>query len=651
MRAKPRFALRNRHTIDPLESRITPASVFHYTDGDGDQVTITSSIGDLNAPGVVTVTDFQLQLLDFSGGGFDGTNLSSSVVRGPGGDGLANVGYINSTGHDLGTVSVKGDLGQIDAGSGSATVPAIKSLTVNSLGRLGTDTQAAGGSLESDITGSLGALTVKHDVAGDFVLVGGTNGTIGAVTIGGSLIGGTIFSFSNMGVVKIGHDVQGGSDPDTGFIFSGGNLAGVTLGGSLIGGSGGASGEILSSGDMGGVTIAHDVQGGSGDSSGFVNSTGKLADVTIGGSLLGGLGEDSGEINSGSSMGMVKIGHDVQGGSGLISGLIQSGSGLAGVSIGGSLVGGPASATGAIAVVGDVGVVKISHDVQGGSGGDSGFIDSSGKLAGVTIGGSLLGGVGNDSGVITSNGDMGAIKIGQDLMGGSITGSASLDSSGEIETTAGRILSVTLGGSIVSGNDNSSGALTNNATILSADDIGSLTVKGNLIGNVTLDGASLVVISARGQAVQGTTTDLAIGKISIGGRVEYANIFAGYNIELNPVNGDAQIGAVSVGGDWIASNLVAGAMNAASGNTNFGNGNDASIGGGTTGIIATISRVSIGGQVFGTPISVSVSDQFGFVAERIGSLKIGVHTIALIAGANNDNLGVGETADVVVHEV
>ena len=37
----------------------------------------------------------------------------------------------------------------------------------------------------------------------------------------------------------------------------------MTIGGSLIGGSGMSSGEIISSGDMGAVKIGHDVQGGS----------------------------------------------------------------------------------------------------------------------------------------------------------------------------------------------------------------------------------------------------------------------------------------------------------------------------------------------------------------------------------------------------
>jgi hypothetical protein len=549
MSQRSRFRLR----LQPLESRTVPASVFHYTDVDGDKVTITSSAGDLSVAGVVTVSAGQLQLLDLSGGGFDGANISFSVVKVASGDGLANVGYIDSIGHNLGAVSIKGDLGRIDAGSDSATIPAIKSLTVNSLGRLGTDTQAAGGSLESDISGTLGPITVKADVVGVFVNDTGANGKIGPISIGGS----------------------------------------------LIGGSNGDSGSIFSVGDMGAVKIGHDVEGGSGLSSGQINSDGKMASVTVGGSLIGGSDDNSGEILS----------------------------------------------------LGDMGAVKIGHDVQGGSGTRSALLGSNGNLASVTIGGSVIGGSNGASGFIFSGDDMGTVKIAHNLIGGSITGSASLDNSGVITSEGGRIASVTIGGSIISGIDESTGTLTDNATIRAANDIGSLTVAGSLIGNVTANGASPVIITASGQAVQGATTDLAIGKISIGGRVEYADILAGYDPNLTPLNGDAQIGPVSVGDDWIASNLIAGAMNSASANTNFGDGNDASIGAGNPNIIAKIASITIGGQVFGTPNSTSSSDQFGFVAEQIGSLKIGGNAIALAAGPHNDNLSVGETTDVTVHEV
>ena len=194
-----------------------------YTDVDGDHVALKVSTGTLT-PGLFTGTTSaghdQLQLLDLSGGGFEKASLTFSVAKVAGGDGLVNVGYINSTGRDLGAVTVKGDLGQIDAGNAvTPTTPGLKSLTVVSMGRLGTDTQAAGSpSLQSVIVGSFGALKVAGDLKEESIVVqGGANGTLGSASIGGSVIGGTadfsgrVFSQGNMGMIKIAHDVLGGA--------------------------------------------------------------------------------------------------------------------------------------------------------------------------------------------------------------------------------------------------------------------------------------------------------------------------------------------------------------------------------------------------------------------------------------------------------
>ncbi len=721
-------ASRASSSIEPLEARIAPAMVTliangasaTYTDVDGDRVTVKVSTGTLAAglfTGVAGASGDQLQLLDLSAGGFDGANLTFTVARVPGGDGLANVGYINSTGHDLGKVTVKGDLGQIDAGDATTlNDPGLVSLKVRSLGRLGTDTQAAG-SFQSDINGALGALLVSGDVKGALVEVtGASDGEIGTIVIGGSLIGGTatdsgkIHTSGDIGPVKIGRDLQGGTGVQSGSITSGGKIASVTIGGSLLGGtsvltgsisgngdmgpvkigqdmaggsgsssghifvngdlarvsivgsligsSGGSSGVITISGDMGAVKIAHNVQGGSAVVTGYIQATGKLASVTIGGSLIGGSNVSTGVISSIGDLGTIKIGHDVQGGSGIDAGYIHSGAKLAKVTVGGSLIGGSNIEAGKISSNGDMGSVKIGHDVRGGSGSNTGMIQSGGKLASVTIGGSLIGGSNTSTGEILSNKDIGAIKIGHDLVGGSVTGAASLDSSGLILST-GRIASVHIGGSIISGIDSSTGTLTHSGTINATNDLGAVTVRGSLIGHGdTGNGASPVVISARGQFVQGATTDFAIGRINVSGRVEYANLLAGYDFALNPQNGDAQIGAVKVGGDWAASNLVAGAKNLGADNAvggvganadtiNFGDSHDLSIGAGTVGIIAKIASITIGGQVFGTPGSVSVTDHFGFLAAQIGVVKIAGTAIAHTANPQS----VGGTTDVRIHTV
>ena len=150
------------------------------------------------------------------------------------------------------------------------------------------------------------------------------------------------------------------------------------------------------------------------------------------------------------------------------------------------------------------------------------------------------------------------------------------------------------------------------------EDIGSLTVKGSLIGSIGAGGTITdVIIAAHGQPSPTASTDLAIGKIAIGGRVEHAQILAGYNVVgLTANNGNAQIGAVTVGGDWIASDLIAGVKDA--GLPGFGDAGDVPSFGATG--IARIASITISGLVEGTPAG---GDQFGFESHTIGSFKAG----------------------------
>jgi len=593
-------------SIEPLEARIAPAAiVISYTDVDGDIVNIRDSNGHLASTDLIFVgggTSGQLAELNLSNGMFAGASITFSVVHKAGGDGLANVGYIDAGTSNLGAVTVKGDLGRITAGSG--TGPAVKSLDVNSMGRLGTATQQGLGSpsLESSFNGGLGSLTVAHDDVGAFIVVSG--GGAGAITIGGSLIGGTandtgqINVTGSIGAVKIGQDVVGGGGISSGSIVASENIASVTIGGSLIGGGGFASGQLATDdGTMGAVKIGQDILGGSDFQAGSIFSNGKLTSVTVGGSLAGGAGDSSGEVLGNAEIGPVKIGHNVQGGAGNGSAVITTGTS---------------------------------------------------KIASVSIGGSLLGGTGTGSGVISSLEELGAVDIGGSFRGASITGTTgSLDSSGLIESVAGNIVSVTIGGSIVSGTDTSTGgSLTNNASIRAGSEINSITVRGSLIGNPdggTGDAASPVVISA----------EVAIGKISIAGRVEDAAILAGYDTGLNAVNAEARIGAVKVGGDWIASDLVAGAVNsdtpAGAPFANFGNASDGAISGGAAGVISKIASITIDGEVYGTPASVSATDNYGFVAQAIGPVKIG--GVAIAIGGGNTPQAVGETGDVDIHVI
>jgi len=569
------------------------------------------------------------------------------------------VGFINATGIALGAVKVQGDLGGIDAGDG-VTTPGLASLSVQSMGQYGTTTQPPGGSLESDIQGPLGALTVVGDIDGAFINVSGgidgSDGTIGQVTVGGSL--------------------RGGAGNDSGEISASGNVAGVTVKGSLDGGAGFGTGEIYTGGNLGPVQIGGSVQGSGGNTSGSIIAVGDLAGVTVKGSLVGGAGDYSGEIGSDvwttGSVGPVQIGGNVTGSGGTFSGTIFAGGDLAGVTVGGSLGGGAGSLSGAIFAIGNMGQVQIGKGVQGTAGQYSGSILADGTLAGVTVGGSLSGGAGSPSGVIIADGDLGPVQIGGGVLGsggvgsgevgsfrgnlagvtlgGSLVGGAG-GSSGGIFANSGtlgpvqitgnlqggsvsgsgfifgeRITSVSITGSVIAGQITGSGRLTNSGAIRATYDIGAVKV-GSLVGN----SKNPVVISAGGVASPGAT-DLAIASITVGsskvsGSVSFTNILAGYNPAGTVFNAAAQIGAVTVYGNWTASNLVAGAGPGPDGQ--FGTSDDVVLGHSDYAAISS----QIGPIVIkGTVVDVNNAVHYGFVAQKVTSLSVDGKPITLTPG-------------------
>ncbi len=483
--------------------------------------------------------------------------------------------------------------------------------------------------------GNLGAVTVGGDVRGSAfpdtgVIGSGKNGKIASVKIGGSLIGGTDFtgevsSGSDIGSISIDGDLVGSSGGNSGGIDGGGNIGTVFVGGSLFGGTGGDTGEILSgpSGNIGFITVNGSLYGNSGGFSGDIDAGGNIAAARIGQSLIGGTGGDSGEIFSTGNMGSLTIGGDLVGGSGGDSGAIFCSGNLAGIMVAGSLLGGDGGDTGEIFVDGAAGAVTVGGDVQGGGGGSSGDITVTGNLGAVTIKGNLV--------------------------GGSISGSGAVSLSHSGYVTGQRIASLVVGGSIVAGsNTSTNGAtLTNSGAVQAVNDIGPITVKGSLEGNST----NPVFITARGQATVSpkATVDLAIASLTVNGRVEMADILAGYDTSGNAVNGNASIGAVKVGLDWIASNIAAGVETGDS-SMNFGKATDHEVlPESNPDLISQIASIVIGGQVLGTPTV--TTDHFGLDAEQIGSFSVGGTSYALKPGPHNDGLQpVGATGDVDLFE-
>ncbi|MBO0700614.1 MAG: hypothetical protein J2P46_19615, partial [Zavarzinella sp.] len=267
-----------------------------------------------------------------------------------------------------------------------------------------------------------------------------------------------------------------------------------------------------------------------------------------------------------------------------------------------------------------------------------------GKLSGATVGGSVRGGTGDFSGAISSVGDAGTIHVGGDVVGGSATGAAGLSLSGSIRV--GRLSSLTLGGSLISGIDNTTGTFFENGAILADDDLGSVLIKGSAIGNFT----NPAVISARGRAAPTATADVAIGKLTVLGRVEFAQFLGGYDASGNAVNADAQIGPVTVGGTWIASSLVAGAV--PGGDGVYGDGDDVKMSGAgvkdDSRVFSKVASVTIGGQALG---AIGFLELFGIVAEVVGAVTVGGTPLPLNPGKSNDDFVVGLTGDFRVNEV
>ncbi|HJZ94165.1 MAG TPA: hypothetical protein VKE40_25095 [Gemmataceae bacterium] len=296
--------------LEQLESRDAPAGfVANYTDVDGDHVTLTLSAGTMIIGWASYAQGSAASEVDLTGAE-PGASLRMTVVRAPGGDGLSNVGYINATGVDLGTVVIRGDLSRITAGDADMSTPAARAVTVWSLGRLASETQPLGGGLASSFNGPLGRFAVRGDMAGATMSV---TGGIDAVVIGGSLVGwsgtsgsGSIYSGGQIGSVRIGGDIQGGGGLASGSVYGSAGITTVRVGGSLIGGfstSGDnqSSGSIGSNGPIGSVNIGHDIVGGDIFGPGSLRDSGtiaarRLGRVTVGGSIFAGTASNGGTL-------------------------------------------------------------------------------------------------------------------------------------------------------------------------------------------------------------------------------------------------------------------------------------------------------------------------------------------------------------------
>ena len=178
------------------------------------------------------------------------------------------------------------------------------------------------------------------------------------------------------------------------------------------------------------------------------------------------------------------------------------------------------------------------------------------------------------------------------------------------------------------------------SSAITTSELHSVSIRGNVVGTL----ARPFLIGAYG----------SIAKLAIGGDAEFLIIDCGGTQSTFSPNPDAQIGSVTVGGNWIASSIAAGV---AATNGLFGDSDDTKVTGSFDDpeVVSRIASITIKGRAFGT---IGGTDHFGFVAQKIGSLTIGGEVIALAKRAGNDDLDandplflIGTTNDMRVHEI
>jgi len=376
------------HTsIESLEARIAPASVFTYTDIDGDKVKVISSKGTLTAANF-TLSDgdsgnlftFTLTNAQFAGG-----DITFSVVKKAGGDGRADVGTLDTRGIDLNVVTIKGDVSRILGGDANTQSPAYATLKVLSMG----EKDLASGA--SNIVGRIGELLVKRNIRGTQIFVHG-------------------------------NDLQ---NPDPAA-----KIDLLKIGGSLIGEGGATSGNIQAEGGFGDIVIGRNLIGGDGDFSGRIEADTGIGTLRVGGSIVGGAGEFSGSISGDVGLGSAKIGRDIAAGTGKGSGAIRIDASIGDVRVGRDVIGGPSSESGLIwAKDGNLGAVVIGRNVIGGdavgtaSVAKTGGIIANDTIESVRINGSLIAGSDQSTGTLFSSGvvlagkHLGPLFVGKNIVG------------------------------------------------------------------------------------------------------------------------------------------------------------------------------------------------------------------------------------------
>ena len=292
---------------------------------------------------------------------------------------------------------------------------------------------------------------------------------------------------------------------------------------------------------------------------------------------------------------------------------------------------------GKLKVLGDV--LNFAASIGAGQGGG---------LKKMTVGGSMLGSsfdVGENFGALRLRGDMTntSFSVGSDFQKVTVD----QEVNGTSFVVGGALQTATFKGGLKNTSFKTTEAV---GTVIVAGDVeASLVRAGTFLRNFVVGGSVIdSTVSAPGKLLPENTNDAqAFRIIGVRGDVVRSQILAGYGQDGLPINGDAGLGRIVIGGNFEASSIVAGATAGADGL--FGNDDDALIAGGND-VVAKIASITIRGMGLGTAAG---ADHFGIVAEEIGKLKIDGERAPLTSGPANDlgGIALGAADDLRAREV
>jgi hypothetical protein len=319
--------------------------------------------------------------------------------------------------------------------------------------------------------------------------------------------------------------------------------------------------------------------------------------LTVGG-IVGGVGDDSGSLSVLGSLGKLTVKGSIRG---------------------------EAEGSARVQVLGDLGAVNITGSIEGGTGRDSAALLAFSNIGSIKIGGSLKGGDGDGSASLAAGNNIGPITIRGSMFVGGDSGE-----SGEIFAVK-RLESLSVRGSIIGLEP----FVTGRSNITAGEDIGSIKVGGSILG-----GDRTIRIFAGGQATPGLL-DLAIGRIVVKGTMENTNIVVGNNdpFDSSDDNGDASIGSILIGGEFVASNILLGVD--VGPDDDFGTADDSFIGFGQATKFSTLASLTIRGQALGSVTFPTINHYI--MAERVGKVSVNGVNIPV---PTNDTVFIGASGDL-----